>query len=117
MDDNMSNEAVLVALQQVGSAMASISQEMASNREVMTEMRLDMATIKERQTQHSEFKEFLKELKAEIEKVDLRLQAVETRNNKVDGAMGLAQWVREFGPWFLSMAAVAFAYITTRLHN
>lgn len=110
----MTEEAVLVALQQVTSTLQAVSTEMAEHRKVLTDMRVEMAKIHERQQQHSEFKEFLLELKEAHEKLRLRIEALESRNDKQDGALGFATWVKEFGPWILSMLAVAFAYFTTR---
>lgn len=124
-EETIMREAELLALRSISDNLANLSNEMSFHRESMASVREDMAVIKERQQQHSEFRESLRDLTKEfqraIEKLseqheeskkdfERRLDVVEARNLKQDGAMGFAQWIREFGPWLLMVLGGAWAY-------
>jgi hypothetical protein len=114
-EDQVMREAELLALRQMADNVAAMTRELVSSREIMTDLRIDMAAIKERQEQHSEFKEFLAELKGITDKLSTRVTAIETRNAQQDGAVGLVQWLKDFGPWLLAIAAVLWSFAKPRL--
>lgn len=89
-------------LLQMTENMGAMLREMASTREAVTKLREDMAVMKVRQEQHYETKGI-------VEKLEERVKELEQRRHQQDGAMSLADWVRQFGPWLFGMAAFVFA--------
>lgn len=114
-EESVLREAELLALRQMADNVSAMTRELVTNREVMTELRIDMASIKERQAQHSEFKDFLLELKDEQKTMTDRIVAIERRNAQQDGAVGFVQYVKDFGPWLLAIAAALWALVKTRV--
>lgn len=128
-EETIMREAELLALRSISDNLANLSSEMAFHRESMASVREDMAVIKERQQQHSEFRQALKDLtdefrrsmekmtdamKESMDSLEKRIEVVEARNLKQDGALGLGQFIKEFGPWLLAIAAGAWAIIHTK---
>lgn len=106
--DTVLREAELLALRQMADSLTSLTREMMTNREVMATIREDLAVIRERQSQHSETKEELRTMKT-------RLELVEQRHMRQDGAMGFASWMKDFGPWLVAVAVGTWAFLSRGL--
>lgn len=98
------HHAEIMTLRQISNTLQSMTQELQANRQDMTEMKVDVAVIKERQTQHIEMKAKLDVVEAEIEKL-------KERNMKQDGAFSLATALKDFGPWIISFAVLLWGVL------
>src|SRR5690606_18571074 len=94
----MKDEAILLALQNVSAGLSAINAELAANREAMVVMREDMAVLKDRERSHAALEKTLEEFRR-------RLEALEKRNFKQDGAYTFMTMLRDFGPWVVAIAA------------
>lgn len=103
-DETIMREAELLALRQMSDSIASFTQEMAANREMMVGIREDMAVIKERQRAYADVRDDIVEIRK-------RVDEIETRNAKQDGAMSFATLLKDFGPWIVSLLAVVWAFV------
>lgn len=93
--------AEIMTLQQITANLEIIAVELRDNRQAMTKLEVSVARIEERQLQNVAFKEDLAAIEA---KVDF----IEARNARQDGAFGFATFLKDFGPWALGIAAVAW---------
>jgi hypothetical protein len=64
-------------------------------------MQTDIAVIKERQTT-------IATLRDTVTKLEGKVTALESRNLKQDGAMGMMEILKQFGPWILSLLVLAW---------
>ena len=93
--------AEIMTLQQITATLEAIAVELRDNRQTMMTMATSIARIEERQKQHVEFKEQLQELGDKVEKI-------ENRNARQDGAFGFVTLLKDFGPWALGIGAVVW---------
>ncbi len=98
------HHAEIMTLRQIGNTLQSMTSELQANRSDMTEMKIDLAVIKERQSQNIEMKEELATVKAEIEKL-------KDRNTKQDGAFSFVAMLKDFGPWILSFGVLLWGLL------
>lgn len=125
-DETIMREAELLALRNISDSLVALHQEMGAYRESVASMREDMAVIKERQQQHHEFRESMKDLTTEfrdsiralgaefqrgLDALETRVKAVEARNLKQDGAVGFVALLEKFGPWFVTLVVGWWAFV------
>jgi N-dimethylarginine dimethylaminohydrolase len=77
---------------------------MAAHREKMNTMVIDIALIKERQTNQAAQSLVIEELRS-------RIEILESRRHQQDGAASFARWLKDFGPWVLAGAAALWTYV------
>lgn len=100
-DGELLHHAEIMTLRQIGSTLQAISSELQASRADMVTMKVDVAIIKERQQQHEETRNKIKALE---DAVDL----LQDRNARQDGAYTLITALKEFGPWVISLAVLAW---------
>lgn len=103
-EGDLLHHAEIMTLRQISNTLQAISQELVASRFDMTAMKVDVAVIKERQTQNVELKEKVTLLETKIEKL-------EERNTKQDGAFSFVTMLKEFGPWVLSFAVLLWGLL------
>lgn len=125
-DETIMREAELLTLRNISDSLVALHQEMGSYRESVASMREDMAVIRERQQQHHEFRESLKEMSAEfrssirelgeqfrrdLDGIGERVDSLEDRNLKQDGAFTFATLLEKFGPWMATLVLGWWAFV------
>ncbi len=104
-EGDLLHHAEIMTLRQIGNTLQSMTAELQASRSDMTDLKIDVAVIKERQTQSMELKEKLTVLEAKIEKL-------EARNTKQDGAFSFMTMLKDFGPWIMAFAAVVWGLLS-----
>jgi len=94
-------QAELIVLGQMRDQLSAMTSEMVAHRKDMSEVKVDVATIKGTLAMNSELKEKLGELEDEVS--DLKL-----RNAKQDGAAALFQFLKDYGGWLAGLAGLAY---------
>jgi hypothetical protein len=97
-------QAELIALQQIVNTLNAMTSDMAAHREKMNTMVIDIALIKERQTNQAAQSLVIEELRS-------RIEILESRRHQQDGAASFARWLKDFGPWVLAGAAALWTYV------
>lgn len=103
-EGDLLHHAEIMTLRQISNTLQSITGELQANRTDMIEMKVDVAVIKERQSQNIEMKAKLDVLEAEIEKL-------KDRNTKQDGAFSFAAALKDFGPWIFSFGVLLWGVL------
>ena len=103
-EGDLLHHAEIMTLRQIGNTLQSITGELQASRSDMMEMKIDVAVIKERQSQHIELKEQLAALQSEVEKL-------KDRNTKQDGAFSFATMLKDFGPWIFSFGILLWGVL------
>ncbi len=103
-EGDLLHHAEILTLRQITTNLEGIAKELQASRADMTEMKVDVAIIKERQTQTSELKEKIAALE---QKVDL----LEARNTKQDGAYTFVAMLKDFGPWLFGLFVLAWSLL------
>lgn len=101
-EDNLAKQAEIMALRQIGDILKTVSQEMAAQRKDMSEVKVDIAVMKERQSQNQELRETVKALEGKIE-------VLEARNLREDGAVTFLTFLKDFGPWLAALLVFAWS--------
>ena len=107
-DETIIREAEVLALRQMAESVNNLAREVAESRETMARIREDMAVLKDRQSNHEKLEDEVIQFKKEVRE---ELAALKERNAQQDGAMTFAKWLKEFGPWILGVAAVAWTWL------
>jgi N-dimethylarginine dimethylaminohydrolase len=97
-------QAELIALQQIVNTLNTMTSDMAAHREKMNTMVIDIALIKERQTNQAGQSLVIEELRS-------RIEILESRRHQQDGAASFARWLKDFGPWVIAGAAALWTYV------
>ncbi len=97
MSDDGGRSAELAAMAKMTEALIGLTSEISSYREAMTRMEIDIAIMKERQTSYAELKE--------------RLEKVERRDTEQDGAVKLVHFLKDYLPWFATLATLAWGFL------
>jgi N-dimethylarginine dimethylaminohydrolase len=97
-------QAELIALQQIVNTLNTMTSDMATHREKMNTMVIDIALIKERQTNQAGQSLVIEELRS-------RIEILESRRHQQDGAASFARWLKDFGPWVIAGAAALWTYV------
>lgn len=87
----------LAAMAEMTRALTVLTSEVGQFRAEFTTMQIDIAIMKERQTNYAELKE--------------RLEKVERRDAEQDGAYKGVQFLKEFGPWVAMLATLAWGFL------
>lgn len=103
MSDDGSRAAETAAILRMAEAVVALTAEISASHGAMTEMKVDIAIIKERQTTAAN-------LHDSYTRMDERLKKVETRDAEQDGAYKGLQFLKDFGPWLLSLALLAWGF-------
>lgn len=104
-EGDLLHHAEIMTLRQIGNTLQSMTSELQANRADMMEMKVDVAVIKERQSQNIEMKESIASLKTKIEKL-------EQRNISQDGAFSFVKMLKDFGPWILSFGVLLYGLLS-----
>lgn len=89
--------AELMAMAEMTRALLALTSEVGEYRKIMTRMEIDIAIMKERQTNYAELKS--------------RLEKVENRDAEQVGAYKGLSFLKDFGPWLLSLAVLAWSFL------
>ena len=103
-EEDVLHHAELLTLRQITKNLELIASEMQAHRKDMTTIQVDVAVIKERQTQSVELKE-------KITALELKIDILERRNDSQDGAYSFVKLLKEFGPWALSLVVLAWSLL------
>jgi hypothetical protein len=101
-EGDLLHHAEILTLRQITTNLEAIAQELQASRRDMTEMKVDVAIIKERQTQSVE-------LKQKISALEGKVDVLELRNTKQDGAYSLVALLKDFGPWIFGLLVLAWS--------
>lgn len=103
-EQNEGRAAETAAILRMVEAVVALTAEISASHSAMTEMKVDIAIIKERQTAAAN-------LHDNYQRMDERLKKVETRDAEQDGAYKGLHFVKDFGPWLLSLAVLAWGFL------
>lgn len=92
-----SRSAEVMAIAEMTKALLALTAEVGEYRKIMTRMEIDIAIMKERQTNYAELKE--------------RLEKVERRGAEQDGAYKGLHFLKDFGPWLAALMALAWGFL------
>lgn len=96
-EEGSHRSAEAIAMAEMTKALLGLTAEIGEYRKIMTRMEIDIAIMKERQTNYAELKE--------------RLDKVERRDTEQDGMVKGAHFIKDFGPWLLSLAVLAWGFL------
>ena len=99
--DQVAREAEIMLLRSMSRTMEAMTSEIQAQRKDMTDVKMDIAVIKERQMQNGELRDSVSSIKKDIE-------ALKSRNDQQDGAMSGLKFAKEFGPWLVSLVLLAW---------
>lgn len=94
-------------LRQIGDTIAAIGRTLETLSADVKDVQQQVAFIK-----GQEYKTGIERNSVAIEKLDNRIDLLETARNKVVGATQFFGWVTEHAPWLLAVGAIAAAYWT-----
>lgn len=97
MSEEGGRSAEVAAMAEMTKALLALTAEVGEYRKIMTRMEIDIAIMKERQTT-------IAELKARLEKV-------EQRDAEQVGAYKGLTFLKDFGPWLVSLAVLAWSFL------
>lgn len=97
MSEEGGRSAELLAMAEMTKALLALTAEVGEYRKIMTRMEIDIAIMKERQTNYAELRE--------------RLEKVERRDAEQIGAYKGLHFLKDFGPWLVSLATLAWAFL------
>lgn len=97
MSDDGGRSAELAAMAEMTKALVALTTEIGGFRQEFTQMQIDIALMKERQTSYAELKE--------------RLEKVERRDSEQDGAVKLVHFLKDYLPWIATLATLAWGFL------
>lgn len=97
MSDDSSSRSAELAMAEMTKALLALTAEVGEYRKIMTRMEIDIAIMKERQTNYAELKE--------------RLEKVERRDTEQDGAVKLVHFLKDYLPWVATLATLAWGFL------
>ena len=97
----IAKQAEILALRQMTDTLKTISTELVQHRELLGDMRTDIAVMKEQNKS-------MEDMRETQQKQDARLLVLEQRQQQWDGANNAVKWLREFGPWIVSLFVLAW---------
>jgi acyl carrier protein phosphodiesterase len=103
-EEDVLHHAELLTLRQITKNLELIASEMLAHRKDMTAMQVDVAIIKERQTQSQELKE-------KITSLETKIDVLEKRNDSQDGAYTFVTLLKDFGPWAFGLLVLAWSLL------
>lgn len=103
-EGDLLHHAEIMTLRQITSNLETIATAIQASLADMTEMKVDIAVIKERQSLNLELKE-------KITKLEEKVEGLETRNTKQDGAYTFIALLKDFGPWVFGLLVLAWSLL------
>lgn len=103
-EQNDGRAAETQAILRMSEAVVALAAEISASHGAMTEIKVDIAIIKERQTTAAVLRE-------DFNRMEARLKKMETRDAEQDGAYKGLHFVKDFGPWLLSLAVLAWGFL------
>lgn len=94
--DQVAREAEIMLLRAMSRTLDTMTTEMIAHRVDISQIKTDIAVVKERQSSNVDFRTQIEALKIEVDKL-------KARGSQQDGAMSLATLLKDFGPWAVSL--------------
>lgn len=108
-EGDLLHHAEILTLRQIGATLEGITAELQGSRKDMTDIKVDVAVIKERQQQNAKLEE-------KVLQLEIKVDTLETRNAQQDGAYTMVTALKEFGPWLISLAVLAWGLFARSPH-
>jgi len=97
MSEDGSRSPELAAMAEMTKALIALTTEVGQFRHEFTTMQIDIAIMKERQTNYAELRE--------------RIEKMERRDAEQDGAYKGLHFLKDFGPWLAALTALAWGFL------
>lgn len=103
-EGDLLHQAEILTLRQISGNLEGMNRELQASRESMTELKIDVAVIKERQLQNTKMEEKVAALEADI-------ALLKARNTRQDGAFSFVTMLKDFGPWVVAFGMMVYGLL------